>query len=370
MSGMDAAQHLLPWLKLVHAPRIGAARAHSLVDAFGDPQAVCDAGASALRDAGLASDSIAALRADSSEAIDAELAWAQHAGNCILPLDDPDYPPLLRELSDPPPVLYIRGDCEVLATLQLAMVGSRKPTGAGRRTAFDFARHLAGCGLTITSGLALGIDAASHAGALRGDGLTVAVMGSGHAQIYPRENIELAEEIAVTGALVSELPLHAPPRKEHFPRRNRLLSGLSAGVLVVEAAIRSGSLITARLATEQGREVFAVPGSIHSPQSRGSNELIRNGAKLVETAEHVLEELAPFAAAAREAVTPRSETDSTGLQDEYKRLLNAVDFSPTAVDALVETTGHSAAEVASMLLILELRGHVESIAGGLYVRLP
>jgi DNA processing protein len=369
MSGMDAAQDLLPWLKLVHAPRISAARVRSLVDTFGGPRAVCTAGHTALRDAGLANDSIAALRAESSAAIDTELDWARQPGNRILALDDPDFPKLLRELDDPPPVLYVRGDCEVLATLQLAMVGSRKPTGAGRRTAFDFARHLAGCGLTITSGLALGIDTASHAGALRDGGLTVAVMGSGHQHVYPRENAALAEEIVATGALVSELPLHAPPRKEHFPQRNRLLSGLSAGVLVVEAATRSGSLITARLASEQGREVFAVPGSIHSPQSRGSNALIRNGAKLVETAEHILEELAPFAAAARESAAPRTETGGNSLQGEYQALLDAVEFSPTAVDTLVESTGHSAAEVSSMLLILELQGHIEAVAGGLYVRL-
>jgi DNA processing protein len=331
---------------------------------------VCTAGRTALREAGLRDDSITALHTESSAAIDEELEWAQQAGNRILALQDADFPKLLRELNDSPPVLYVRGDCEVLATLQLAMVGSRKPTGAGRRTAFEFARYLAACGLTITSGLALGIDTASHAGALRDGGLTVAVMGSGHRHVYPRENAALAEEIAGTGALVSELPLHAPPRKEHFPQRNRLLSGLSAGVLVVEAATRSGSLITARLANEQGREVFAVPGSIHSPQSRGCNALIRNGAKLVETAEHILEELAPFAAAARESAAPRSESGGNGLQGDYQALLDAVDFAPTAVDTLVESTGRSVAEVSSMLLILELQGHIEAVAGGLYVRLP
>ncbi|MDH3451043.1 MAG: DNA-processing protein DprA [Gammaproteobacteria bacterium] len=372
MSGMDAAQRLIPWLKLVHAPRISAAQVRVLMDNFDTPGAVCATRRATLRDAGLDSESIAALHAESSPAIDAELAWAEQSNNHILTMDDPAYPELLRELSDAPPLLYVRGDCEVLGTLQLAMVGSRKPTGLGRRTAFEFARYLAGCGLTITSGLALGIDAASHAGALRGDGLTVAVMGSGHQHIYPRENAGLAEEIAAQGALISELPLQAPPRREHFPRRNRLLSGLSAGVLVVEAATRSGSLITARLANEQGREVFAVPGSIHSPQSRGSNGLIRSGAKLVETAEHILEELAPYAAAAREAntTTPRTETTTGNLDSEYRMLLEAVDFSPTTVDKLVENTGHSAAEVASMLLILELQGHVEAVAGGLYVRVP
>ena len=372
MSGMDAAQRLVPWLKLVHAPRIGAARARALIDTFRTAQAVCATPHARLRDAGLTSESIGVLRAESTPAIDAELTWDAQPGNRILTFDDPAYPALLRELSDAPPALYVRGDCEVLATLQLAMIGSRKPTGAGRRTAFEFARHLAGCGLTITSGLALGIDAASHAGALRGDGLTVAVMGSGQQHIYPRENAALAEQIAEQGALISELPLQAPPRREHFPQRNRLLSGLSAGVLVVEAATRSGSLITARLANEQGREVFAVPGSIHSPQSRGSNGLIRNGAKLVETAEHILEELAPFAAAARQsgAQAPRAEGHDASLDSDYQSLLDAVDFSPTTVDTLVECTGRSAAEVASMLLILELQGRVEAVAGGLYVRLP
>ncbi len=367
MSGMDAAEPL-PWLKLAHAPGLGAARARTLVDTFGTAAAACAASRSALLDAGLGADTVAALRAGSTAAIDAELAWAQQSGQCILTPEDAGYPALLRELGDRPPVLYVRGDPEVLTTLQLAMVGSRKPTAAGRRTAFEFARHLAGCGLTITSGLALGIDAASHAGALEADGLTVAVMGNGQRCVYPRENAGLAERIEQNGALVSELPLEAPPRREHFPRRNRLISGLSAGTLVVEAAVRSGSLITARLATEQGREVFAVPGSIHSPQSRGTNALLRDGAKLVETAEHVLEELAPYAAAARQpAPSPDVPPDDT-LGGDYRDLLEAVDFSPTAVDALVESTGRSAAEVASMLLILELRGHVEAVAGGLYVR--
>ncbi len=370
MSGMDAAQRLVPWLKLVHAPGLGAARARELLDTVGTAQAICTAPVATLRRSGLTDESINALGVASTPPIDAELAWAEQPGNHILTYDDPLYPTLLRELRDAPPVLYVRGDCEVLATLQLAMVGSRKPTGGGRRTAFEFARHLARCGLTITSGLALGIDAASHAGALRADGLTVAVMGSGHNHVYPRDNAALAEQIVEQGALISELPLDAPPRREHFPRRNRLLSGLSAGVLVVEAATRSGSLITARLANEQGREVFAVPGSIHSPQARGTNSLIRDGAKLVETAEHILEELAPYAAAARQADVAESNADPSmpSLDTDYQSLLDAVDFAPTAVDTLVESTGRSAAEIASMLLILELQGRVEAVAGGLYVR--
>jgi DNA processing protein len=265
---------------------------------------------------------------------------------------------------------------------QLAIVGARNPTASGSEMAFGFAEHLAGCGLTITSGLALGIDAASHRGALACGGTTVAVCGTGLDVIYPKAHRQLAAEIERNGALISEFPLGTPAAKANFPRRNRLISGLSLGTLVVEAAVQSGSLITARLAAEQGREVFAIPGSIHNPLARGCHRLIRQGAKLVETAEDIFEELRPLvgvlqapkgehhlniaALAQRKAVATKAS--ARPLDKGYEILLDAIGFEPTGVDLLVVRTGLRADEVASMLLILELEGHISSHPGGLYVR--
>jgi DNA processing protein len=260
----------------------------------------------------------------------------------------------------------------VLSLPQLAVVGSRNPTSLGRDTAQQFARHLASAGLAITSGLALGIDAAGHRGALQAHGRTVAVLGCGLDEVYPRENAALAREIAEHGALVSELPAGTPPLKQHFPRRNRIIAGLSVGTLVVEAALHSGSLITARLAAEQGREVFAIPGSIHSPQSRGCHRLIRQGAKLVETADDIFAELGALLdglRAAAPAQAPEAQRLSAPeLDKDYEILLDALGFAPAGVDALVARTGFPADAVASMLLILELDGRVAQQPGGLYCR--
>jgi DNA processing protein len=284
------------------------------------------------------------------------------------------FPAQLLAIPDPPEVLYVRGDPALLATPQLAIVGSRGPTPAGRETAFAFARRLSDAGLAITSGLARGVDSAAHRGALARDGRTVAVCGTGLDIVYPPRNRALAREIAVRGALVSEFPPGTPPLPHHFPRRNRLISGLSLGVLVIEARHRSGSLITARLAAEQGREVFALPGSIHNPLSRGCHRLIRDGARLVETPEEVLAGLQQdlFLALAPEPSQPPAPPGFSGgpLDRDGKILLNACGFEPVDVDVLVERTGFSAAAVASMLLILELHGEVESSAGGMYCRLP
>jgi DNA processing protein len=257
-----------------------------------------------------------------------------------------------------------------LQSPQLAIVGSRNPTPNGRITAQDFARHLADVGLTITSGLALGIDAASHLGALESDGYTIAVMGTGLDRVYPARNRDLAHAVAERGALVSEYPLGTTPRPENFPRRNRIISGLSMGTLVVEAALQSGSLTTAHHAVEQGREVFAIPGSIHNPLSRGCHRLIREGAKLVETAEDILSELS----ALNQALNSPPKTlekhydTSESLDQEYERLLDTMGFAPTPVDQLVSLSGLTAEEVSSMLLILELQGYVGSSPGGLYIR--
>jgi DNA processing protein len=293
---------------------------------------------------------------------------------CLLHRGRPGFPAQLEAIPDPPETLHLRGDPGVLAAPAIAIVGSRRPTPAGRATAFEFARQLAARGLVVTSGLAAGIDAAAHRGALAAGGLTVAVCGTGLDRTYPEAHAALARDIAVRGALVSEFPPGTLPLPHHFPRRNRIISGLSLGVLVVEARYRSGSLITARLAAEQGREVFALPGSIHNPLARGCHRLIRDGARLVETVEEVVAGLQAdlFAALPATAAQPRgTEAISAGpLDRESKILLNACGFEPVDVDTLVRRTGLAAASVASLLVMLELRGEVEPSAGGTYCRLP
>ena len=288
----------------------------------------------------------------------------------LITLDDPRYPALLRDIPDPPLALFVHGDPECLVTPQLAVVGSRNPTPGGRENAFEFARYLVGAGLTITSGLAAGIDGAAHRGALAGGGRTVAVVGTGLDRVYPAEHLELAHTITAQGALVSEFALGSRPTPGHFPKRNRLISGLSLGTLVVEATPHSGSLITAKLAGEQGRETFAIPGSIHNPQARGCHALIRQGAKLVETAADILEELGQLAS----TLDPPTQTPATDpaiettLDADYQHLLQQLDDTPTPVDTLVQRSGLTAETVSSMLLVLELQGYVSSAAGGHYTR--
>ncbi len=302
--------------------------------------------------------------------VEQDLVWLEQPGNHLLRLDDPRYPPLLRQISYPPPLLFVHGDPDCPRLPQLAIVGTRNPTPLGRETAQRFAAHLAEFGLLITSGLALGIDAAAHEGALAGGGRTLAVMGTSLDRVYPARNRDLAHAIAERGALVSELPIGTPPMAENFPRRNRLISGLALGVLVVEAATQSGSLITARLANEQGREVFAIPGSIHNPLAKGCHALIRQGAKLVETAADILEELGALAAATSEpASRPAAASPSAALDEEYRQLLAAMGDEPVGIDLLVDRCGLTAEALSSMLLILELEGYVAAIPGGLYVRL-
>jgi len=292
----------------------------------------------------------------------------------ILQLADAGYPPQLRAIADPPALLHVLGDATALLAPAIAIVGSRQPTPSGRETAFEFARGLAAAGLVVASGLAAGVDAAAHRGALAAGGRTLAVCGTGLDIVYPETNAELAVRIAAQGALLSEFPPGTRPLPHHFPRRNRLISGLALGVLVVEARHRSGSLITARLAAEQGREVFALPGSIHNPLARGCHRLIRDGARLVETVEEVLAGLQTDlfgALAAGPAQAPASAGFSGGpLDRDSKILLNACGFEPVDADTLVARTGFPAGSVASMLVLLELRGEVESCAGGLYCRLP
>ena len=351
----------------MRAPGVGPVRYARLLDRFGSAAAALAADRAEWARLGLPDAALDYLREPDWRRVEQDLAWLERAGNHLLVLDDARYPPLLRQIDQPPPLLFVHGDPACLRTPQLAVVGTRNPSPPGRETARQFAAHLAEGGLTITSGLALGIDAAAHRGALAGEGLTIAVMGTSLDRVYPAKHRDLAHAIAERGALVSELPIGTPALAENFPRRNRLISGLALGVLVVEAAIQSGSLITARLALDQGREVFAIPGSIHNPLAKGCHALIRQGAKLVETATDILEELGPLAAAG--AGESPAAAAPAALDDDYRQLLAAMGDAPAGVDLLVERCGLTAEAVSSMLLILELEGYVAAVPGGYYCRL-
>jgi DNA processing protein len=369
---------LSSWLTLLRAPGLHAAGLRPLVERFGSADSILAARPDELRANGAGPTLVSWLqtgRLQHDPAIDAELRWLEHDSHHFVPLDSANYPPLLAEVSDAPIGLFVRGDIDALSLPQLAIVGSRNPTAGGRDNASSFAAHLARCGLAITSGMAIGIDAAAHQGALAAEGVTIAVCGTGLDIDYPSANSALAEKIAAGGALVSEFPLGTPALPANFPRRNRIISGVSLGTLVVEAAVRSGSLITARLAAEQGREVFALPGSIHNPLARGCHALIRQGAKLVETGDDIFAELRALAGALAPALQPpapkrpgSAEAAGAVLDKAYEILLDALGFEPAGVDVLVERTGFAADEVASMLLILELDGKLESRPGGRYVR--
>ena len=295
------------------------------------------------------------------------LEWSRASGRALIAWDHPGYPQALLETADPPPLLYCVGRIELLNRAGLAIVGSRNATTQGARNAQAFARSLSDAGLAIVSGLALGIDTAAHRGGLEGQGSTIAVLGTGVDLSYPPGNKELAREIAEQGLLVSEFALGAPPAKQNFPRRNRIISGLARGTLVVEAALSSGSLITARSALEQGREVFAIPGSIHSPLSKGCHHLIKSGAKLVESADDVLSELGGFHAKASPGRQSSIPTPTAALGDVMP-LLDEMGADPVDIDSLCARTGLPAQQVTAELLRLELEGRVASLPGGLYQR--
>ncbi len=309
------------------------------------------------------------LRSPDRAGAAADLEWLAGDRHGLLTFDQPGYPARLAQTANPPAALFLNGDPALLDLAQVAVVGSRNPSAGGRANAEAFAGFLAANGLVVASGLARGIDAAAHRGALAADGLTLAVTGTGPDRVYPAANRALAHAIAENGLLVSEFPTGTPPLPANFPRRNRILAGLSLGTLVVEAAPRSGSLITARLAADAGREVFAIPGSIHNPLARGCHALIREGAKLVETGEHVLEELAPVLGAVTAPSRPPSQAAADTTPDpQHEALLDALGHDPLSTDELVRRTGFPAREVSSILLLLELQGHVSSEPGGLFAR--
>jgi len=300
-----------------------------------------------------------------------DLEWSDKADHHIIESTSDDLPDLLKQIPGPPERLYVIGNKDALHLPALAIVGSRNPTRGGKQNAYEFARHLGRSGFCIASGLALGIDSAAHEGALDAGAMTVAFLGHGIDRIYPESNAELAKRIAENGALCSEFPLGAKPRREHFPQRNRLISGMCLGTLVVEAAKRSGSLISARLASEQGREIFAIPGSIHNPMSKGCHQLIRQGAKLVDSAADIVDELRPLVEHMLQNTEESTAPSGTATDDDkdYQKLFQALAFDPATSDELAETSGLTIDQVSSMLLILELEGKVEAIAGGRYSRL-
>jgi DNA processing protein len=328
-----------------------------------------NAGEKTLTEAGLNKRHLEILRKPDQARIDTMLEWQAQSQHHILPITDSRYPTALKDIPSPPLVLFINGDLDYLNRPQIAMVGSRSPTAAGRSTAEDFAEHLSGNGLTITSGLARGIDGASHRGALKGIGGTIAVCAQGLDRVYPAEHHQLAHQIAENGALISEQPLGIAPHAGLFPLRNRIISGMSLGVLVVEAALRSGTLITARHALEQNKEVFAIPGSIHNPAVKGCHALIKQGAKLVETADDILEELQILVKSPASGDTTRENPDKTSTVDpDYQKLLNCMGYEPVTIDSLTECTRLTVAQIASMLLILELQGDIVA-ENGRYTRL-
>jgi DNA processing protein len=367
LTGMETATKVRAML--ARAPGLTAEHVRALFAAIGD-EAAPHYPAHVLRQVGIPPAARAFLTSPDEAELVCDLRWIDASGAKLILCTDTAYPPLLAQTAGAPPVLFVLGSVEALHSPQLAIVGSRHPTASGRKAARDFAAWLARAGLTITSGLAVGVDAASHEGALLVDGVTVAVLGTGLDTVYPSENTRLAARICEKGALVSEFPPRTQPSKRNFPRRNRIISGLSHGTLVVEATCRSGSLITARWAAEQGRDVFAIPGSIHSPLSRGCHKLIRDGAKLVEAADDVLSELQIPLFGQRVMPAAHSRNRAAPLDKEYEMLLDALGFEPATIDVLVERTGLPGGSIASMLLILELDGCVAALPGGRYDRIP
>lgn len=357
------------WFRLLQTPGLGRESVRRLLASFGSPDEVLRASQSALQQVvgPQVAQALAREHHEFPERLRAARTWLDGgAGRGVLTVGDADYPPQLLQTADPPLLVYVQGDAKLLARRSLAIVGSRNASTQGADNARAFAAHLSRQGWAIVSGLALGIDGAAHEGGLEGPGSTIAVVGTGLDRVYPSRHRALAHRIAEGGVLLSEFAPGTPPLPENFPTRNRIIAGLSRGTLVVEAALKSGSLITARLAADNGREVFAVPGSIHSPLSRGCHALIRQGAKLVESAEDILEELQEPAARAATA-QPRAES-ATETTTDGDPLLEALGHDPVTLDALCARTGFSAQQLGARLLELELQDRVARLPGGLYQR--
>jgi DNA processing protein len=388
---MSDRDDLAAWLQLVLTDGVGPATARDLLSRFGLPGEILSAGFPALQKC--VPEKIALALAGKPDTamqlqIDKTLAWAAEPGNHVLTLADANYPQALLSIPDPPPLLYAKGRTELLSRPGVAIVGSRNATAQGLQNAERFAQTLSSAGLCVVSGLALGIDAAAHSGACSetpDHGSTIAITGTGLDLVYPAKHRALAHRIAEHGCLLSEYPIGTAAIAANFPRRNRLISGMSLGVLVVEAALQSGSLITARSALEQGREVFAIPGSIHSPLAKGCHQLIRQGAKLVESAQDILEELQlhALAPAMHQAITtskhstrnaavmtqPASTGAPAATDERARQVLQAAGHDPTSVDQLAERTGLAASEIQASLLLLELDGIFERLSDGRYQRL-
>lgn len=362
---MPFSDPLAPWLRLILTPGVGPGQQRQLLAAFGPPEGIYAAGHSAIAAVIGGPAARTLLDHDATPAVEVALEWLSQPGNRLLTLGDEAYPAALLEIPDPPVALYVKGDAALLSRPSLAVVGARNATPQGEANAESFSRALSEAGLCIVSGLALGIDAAAHRGGLAGPGSTVAVIGTGADRIYPARNAALARQIAEAGVIVSEFPLGIGPLAHNFPRRNRLIAGLAQGVLVVEAALKSGSLITARLATDCGREVFAIPGSIHSPVARGCHQLIRDGAKLVETAVDILDELR---LAPREAA-PQLDLAPVDDEGDEAQVIRAMGHDPVDMDALVQRTNLTAEALYAILLALELDGRVSRLPGGRLQRL-
>jgi DNA processing protein len=361
---MEIDARVEAWASLQLLPGVSARVLAGLLKALGGPEEVRGASRASLATLVPTEIAMAIERGPEPSLLERTLSWIAEPGHALVAWDDADYPRALLTISDPPPAFYYCGRHELLNQPSIAIVGSRNATAQGMDNAESFAAALSDAGFTIISGLALGIDTAAHRGGLSGAGRSIAVIGTGPDRIYPAANRDLGHRLAAEGGLLSEFPLGTPPFPANFPRRNRLLSGLSRGVLVVEATLASGSLITARFAAEQGREVFAVPGSIHSPFSKGSHRLIKDGAKLVETAQDVLEELGGLAP----TLASGTQSPAPDVQGDAGRVLEALGHDPAGVDALTARTGLGAGAVSVALVELELSGRITPLPGGAFQR--
>ncbi len=360
------------WLRLIRAPGLGGTRIRQLLEHLGSAEAAASASAAQLRKFGLPGGAIDWLQSPGEALLASDHDWLSQPSRHLLTCDSPDFPTLLQRAPRAPAALFVAGDPQWLWFAQIAIVGSRNPTDGGIANARDFAHTLARSGLVVTSGLADGIDAAAHRAALDAGQATVAVVATGLDQTYPARNATLAEAIAQHGAVVSEYPPGTGPQRQHFPMRNRIIAGLALGTLVVEAAQRSGALITAREAAEAGREVFALPGSIHNPLAKGCHRLIRDGAALVETAQEIIEAMAPRAQELASALRSRLEAAEAGTgappsapgeDEDYRRLRAALGHDPVPIDVLAQRTGLTVETLSSMLILMELDGRVSAAHG-------